>query len=68
MENHKLVYFTDANGIFEPLDCPEPCTLEEFIEANDEDDEVIAAIPRLLEGEIVTFGGGAQPLVRVQLQ
>lgn len=43
------------------------CDLNEFIEANHEDIECMLAIPRLVMGEPVYIGGGAAPLVKLQI-
>jgi len=35
----------------------------ELLDANPDDAELIAAVPRLEAGETVVFGGGAAPLI-----
>jgi hypothetical protein len=42
--------------------------LHEWIEANFEDADCMALLPRLQAGEIITAGGGAQPLCRLWLE
>ena len=44
------------------------CPLSEWREANAEDQECTAAIARMSAGDIVTFGGGAQPLCRAWIE
>ena len=46
---------------------PAEYDLGQFLVDNREDDEVIRAIPALLNGETVTLGGGAQPIYNLRL-
>jgi len=46
---------------------PEEIGFLDWILANKDNEEIRRAVPRILDGEVVQFGGGAAPLVEVQI-
>ena len=52
---------------FDVEDDPEPevCSLADALVVNADDEETVEALRSLKVGEVVVFGGGAQPLVTI---